>query len=251
MMQSVFELRYQVYCLERGFLKASDYPEGIEKDDFDSTSDHFCEFDDYDRVAGYARLVRHNSDLLFPFQQHCDTLLDDVTLPPPEYSAEVSRLIIRSDHRRQRTARGALVAMASDEARPACERASRAAASPLTLPKLYRQMVVFSLNKGIKYWYAAMERTLARSLLLMNYPFKQITAQVDYYGPVATYMLDMHELQRRLSNRNPSHLEWLTNAEAEATIGTMPPQISPSITPRQLPFVSGQLPQHAFALHVD
>ena len=33
-----YRLRYQVYCLERKFLPAEDYPAGLELDEFDSHS---------------------------------------------------------------------------------------------------------------------------------------------------------------------------------------------------------------------
>jgi N-acyl amino acid synthase of PEP-CTERM/exosortase system len=235
-MQSVFELRYQVYCLERGYLPGADYPGGMETDAFDPGSAHFCEFDDCGDIAGYVRLVRDTGDTRFPFQQHCSDLLDGVSLPPATISAEVSRLIIRSDFRRQRVAsvaEGASVVRPTIDHRPRRPE-RRHPCSPLILPQLYRQMVVYSLATGIRYWYAAMERPLARSLLHMNYPFRQITPEVDYYGPVATYMLDMDELKHRLALRNPDHLAWLTNADALAVPGTMPPQVStPAV--RELP----------------
>jgi N-acyl amino acid synthase of PEP-CTERM/exosortase system len=223
-MQTVFELRYQVYCLERGYLPASEYPGQAESDQFDHHSDHFCEFDDIGTVVGYARLVRADGRGMFPFEYRCDEFLDGLTLPDKEKSAEVSRLIIRGDHRRHR----APVRGDSTSCRPSYYRKS---VKPNILPSLYRQMVIFSMASGIRYWYAAMERPLARSLLLMNYPFRQVTPLVDYYGPVATYMLDMHELHDRLAARNPRHLAWLTTADADAVPGTMPPQMAPPKCP--------------------
>ena|SRR5690348_7881500 len=40
LLDEVFRLRYQVYCLERSFENASDYPDGRERDDDDSRSAH-------------------------------------------------------------------------------------------------------------------------------------------------------------------------------------------------------------------
>ena len=41
LLDHVFRLRFQVYCLERGFEKATDYPDGRERDDDDRRSSHF------------------------------------------------------------------------------------------------------------------------------------------------------------------------------------------------------------------
>jgi hypothetical protein len=48
---------------------------------------------------------------------------------------------------------------------------------------------------------------------------------VNYYGPVATYLLDMEALQEQLRARNPDHLAWLTTRDALAVDGSMPPRI--------------------------
>lgn len=222
-MYSVFELRYRVYCLERGYLSASDYPDGLERDVFDDHSDHFCEFDELGSVVGYARLVKSDKQGMFPFQHKCGQLLDGVSLPPADESVEVSRLIVRQDFRRVRKG------SRSSGERDAFTVDSEDRRDPRTrfiLPNLYRQMVVHSLSVGRRYWFAAMERPLARSLLHMGYPFKRITAAVDYYGPVSTYMLDMEELQERLETHNPGHLAWLTTPDVEALAGTMPPIVA-------------------------
>lgn len=223
-MQGVFELRYQVYCVEREFLPAADYPDGVETDEFDPSSTHFCEFDVCGDVAGYARLVRPGQNQKFPFQQHCTELLDDVALPDPSASAEVSRLILRDTHRRPRASSRVSTMGNNADAHTSSGRASR---SSTILPKLYRQMVNYSLATGIRYWYAAMERPLARSLVHMNYPFRQVTPQVDYYGPVATYVLDMNELRDHLVCRNPGHMAWLFDSGSDAMPGTFPPVVAP------------------------
>jgi N-acyl amino acid synthase of PEP-CTERM/exosortase system len=249
-MYSVFELRYQVYCLERGYLPASDYPDGMEQDNFDRHSDHFCEFDELGSVVGYARLVKPDEKGFFPFQYHCDQLLDGVMLPPREESVEVSRLIVRCDYRRARADSEIVVEGVTSTHRNASGRDSQ---SRLILPRLYRQMVVHSLTVGRRYWFAAMERVLARSLLQMGYPFKQITPNVDYYGPVSTYMLDMEELQDRLAVRNPAHLAWLTTPDAEAIVGSMPPLIDQSIPSRsRVPAIApSRLRKHSPTLPVE
>lgn len=86
--------------------------------------------------------------------------------------------------------------------------------SPQILLSLYRQMYAFSLNNGIRYWYAAMERPLARALTRMNFGFRQIGPPTDYYGPVALYLADLRELETLLGERDPALLAWMRRPEA-------------------------------------
>jgi N-acyl amino acid synthase of PEP-CTERM/exosortase system len=84
--------------------------------------------------------------------------------------------------------------------------------SPQILLCLYRQMYAFSLGNGIRYWYAAMERSLVRVLTRMSFSFRQIGPQTDYYGPVAPYLADLRELEVRLGQSNPALLAWMQSA---------------------------------------
>ena len=40
LLEASYKLRYRVYCLERRFLKAADYPDQLEYDEFDRSSIH-------------------------------------------------------------------------------------------------------------------------------------------------------------------------------------------------------------------
>lgn len=74
---------------------------------------------------------------------------------------------------------------------------------------MYRQMYVYSVNNNIRYWYAAMERSLARVLSRMNFGFQQIGPFTDYYGPVALYVADLRVLEYQVSQRDPALLAWM------------------------------------------
>jgi N-acyl amino acid synthase of PEP-CTERM/exosortase system len=73
-------------------------------------------------------------------------------------------------------------------------------------------MYAHSLRNGIRYWYAAMERSLARALVRMNFGFRQIGPATNYYGPVAPYVADLREFERRLGECNPALLAWMQHA---------------------------------------
>ena len=216
LMQRAFELRYQVYCEECHFLPASDYPQRRESDDFDTHSAHFCAFNLRDELVGYVRLVRSNDRGGFPFQQHSGELLPGMALAPAPASAEISRLMLRQDYRRRRT--DLLSGPAAEEENGEVQR-ERRDHSPQILLSLYRSMYAFSLGDGIRYWYAAMERPLARILTRMSFPFRQLGPQTDYYGPVAAYLMDLRELELSLDQKNPSLMAWLRRPPDDAAAG--------------------------------
>ncbi|MDP2263615.1 MAG: PEP-CTERM/exosortase system-associated acyltransferase [Hydrogenophaga sp.] len=202
LMRSLYQFRYEVYCNECGFLDGQDYPEQIETDEHDMSSSHFASFNPSAELAGYVRLVRPDAIQTFPFQNHCVTLLNGVELPPAAKSAEISRLMVRQDYRRRQPTRTELM----DD-------------SPQILLSLYRQMYEYSLANGIRYWYAAMERSLARALTRMSFSFRQIGPATDYYGPVAPYVADLRELEARLAEFNPALLSWMRSSIAEPVHG--------------------------------
>lgn len=211
MMENIYALRYQVYCLECGFLDAEDYPERRETDEFDDISAHFGAYNLRSELIGYVRLVPPDHLGKFPFEQHCDKLHDDALLPPPGECAEISRLMVRGDYRRRRG--DSLVGINMSDSSPPFG-VERRTESPQVVLSLYRQMYQYSIAHGIRYWYAAMERSLARSLSRMNFSFQQIGVETDYYGPVAPYLADLRELERRVAQTRPELLEWLRRPES-------------------------------------
>lgn len=206
-------LRYEVYCEECGFLDKGDYPQGLEADDYDDHSAHFAALNLRAELAGYVRLVRPDPIQTFPFQTHCVEVLDGVALPPAEQSGEISRLMVRQDYRRRV---GDLPPSgAPGEAAVAAQvENDRRSGSPQILLSLYREMYAYSLDNNIRYWYAAMERSLARALVRMGFNFQQIGPTTDYYGPVAPYVADLRMLEAKLAQNNPALLAWMRNSNA-------------------------------------
>src|SRR5439155_21392497 len=75
LLEQSYQLRYQVYCLEREFLPASAYPDGLEIDEFDAHSVRIGVFNSEDEILGTARLVEPSPGGL-PLFQHC-TIFED------------------------------------------------------------------------------------------------------------------------------------------------------------------------------
>ena len=214
-LQSAYALRYQVYCIECSFLSPDDYPDGVESDEYDDGAAHFYAFDSDDELVGYVRLVRPGADGLFPIQQRCALSVDGTGLPDASHAAEISRLMVRGDYRRRRGDRLSGVTAKQNNAVFAGDRRCEA---PQILLGLYRQMYAYSREHGIRHWYAAMERPLARSLLRLDFAFRPIGPQTDYYGPVAPYVADLRELEAQVGERHPHLLSWLQEPERRADL---------------------------------
>ncbi|MBC7620114.1 MAG: PEP-CTERM/exosortase system-associated acyltransferase [Candidatus Saccharibacteria bacterium] len=212
-LKRALELRYQVYCMECSFLCPDDYPDGTETDEHDDAAQHFYAYDLVGELVGYVRLIRPNDEQRFPFQNHCVTFTDGAKLPAPGCAAEVSRLMLRSDYRRL-PARGLAVEASG---RPHTRRSGgKRDEAAQVLMSLYRQVYLYSRANGIDYWYAAMERPLARSLLRMNISFKEIGPLTDYYGPVVPYLTDLQALESQVAVSQPGLLAWLQNPQPGA-----------------------------------
>ncbi|MDO9072980.1 MAG: GNAT family N-acyltransferase, partial [Rubrivivax sp.] len=218
-------LRYQVYCEEFEYLPAGDYPAGLECDEDDSRAAHFHLFDrrtldaseptvtGWDgsargALAGYVRLVRPDAHDLLPVQRRCQLTLDDGARPTPSLSAEVSRLITAPEFRRNGRNRSS--------GRQASGQTSDTQLLPTEiLLHLFRQMLSYSRSNGIRYWFAAMERPLARSLSQMGFPFKAAGPEGEFFGRVTPYVADLNDLQHRVATSQPGLAPWLLAPEVE------------------------------------
>ena len=206
LMSGILGLRFDVYCQEFGFLPASAYPDSRETDEHDSTAAHFCALDRRHALAGYVRLVPADSGGRFPFQQHCPDLFNGTVLPKATEAGEISRLMVCQRYRRRRGDTIAGVTL-STQATPKMERRND---SPQITLSMFRQMYLHSVHSGIQYWYAAMERSLARALARLGFTFVAIGPATDYYGPVAPYVADLRELEGAVGRVNPALLRWLS-----------------------------------------
>jgi N-acyl amino acid synthase of PEP-CTERM/exosortase system len=207
-LERAYRLRFDVYCVDCAYLDATDYPTPRETDLYDDQSTHFFAYNLGDELVGYVRLVHHVSQRPFPWQLYCRDLLAGVALPEGDQCAEVSRLMVRRDYRRRATDLVTGIDTAADEI-SAVEGGERRRRSPQIMLSLYRQMYQHSRPAGIRYWFAAMERPLARALQGMGFTFQRIGAEVDYFGPVAPYLADIDQLEAALAAKNPSLLAWM------------------------------------------
>jgi N-acyl amino acid synthase of PEP-CTERM/exosortase system len=216
MLEEIYRLRYEVYCVERQFLSADDFPDELEYDEYDTCSAQIAAYNLDNLIVGSVRLVQPPLSQRFPFEEHC-SVFEHHKFPSREETGEISRLVVRKSYRRRRG--DSLQGISKDfmdkgnaaSIQPHPGGKKRSGDSPLLLLGLYREMYRYSRQTGIRFWYAAMERSLARALGKMGFRFVPIGPQTDYYGPVTPFLLDLHEVDATLRSENKFLAAWFND----------------------------------------
>ena len=190
-----YRLRYQVYCLEREFLHAGDYPDERERDEFDGDSVHVGAVDPLGELAGTARVIKPNRRGL-PMFRYCTLFPHVRTFEDPGHVAvEVSRVSI-SRHYASR-GDGAPAGVESTDAAGAAARAfqrRRRRTEPfLTLMKAVVQGAKLA---NATHLIGATDAALHRWLVHYGFPYRVSGPGVDYYGLVAPCIMSLIELDQ-------------------------------------------------------
>jgi Acetyltransferase (GNAT) domain len=95
-MDGIERLRYEVYCLECGFLDPADYLDRREQDEYDGYSVHLAGFNSEGDVIASLRLVR-DSPLGFPLEAHSKELHPEFQDLPRDGRLRSRALLLPSD----------------------------------------------------------------------------------------------------------------------------------------------------------
>lgn len=200
LLEQSHRMRYQVYCLERRFLRAEDYPNQMEFDEFDRDSIHVGVLDRVSELVGTARIVKPNSAGL-PVFRHCTLFPDEATLDKAGNKVvEISRVCIsqRFTRRRADVFSGLLEPAESEHAFPVRERRVEQGDVFATLAKsLYHA----TKRLGATHWIVAIEKSLRRRVGRYGLPFELAGPEVDYYGLVAPYIMSLADLDQVIHGR--------------------------------------------------
>jgi len=194
MIQRSLRVRYQVYCIEKGYEDPASFPEEMESDPFDLHSVHsVVRHRNSGRIVGTVRLVLADpSDpmSLFPMEQYCGSALDknriNPFLLPRNELGEISRFAVSKELSRGLNEKGAVSAET-----PMHESGSVSHTEPLIeVRRLFPQVVLalfnaivrMSAENGITHWYAAMESSLSRLLTRFGIHFAAVGSAVDFHG---------------------------------------------------------------------
>jgi N-acyl amino acid synthase of PEP-CTERM/exosortase system len=211
-------MRYQAYCLEQRFLRAEDYPNQLEYDEFDRDSVHVGVLDADSTLAGTARIVKPNS-MGFPIFHHCTLYEHEAVLADVGSTmVEVSRVCISRRYNRRRADQFFDIpegAKPGAHASPAIERRQERDDVFGTLVK-----AAYHATKrlGATHWIVAIEKPLRRRIAQYGLPFWLAGPDADYFGRVAPYIMSIAELDRVIDGRQFSSLDSLPDGLEPATV---------------------------------
>ncbi len=196
-------LRFQVYCVERGFISESAYPDGKELDEYDEDSVHFGIYIDAS-LAGYARLVLNKGHGL-PIFKYAPFVKDKVKKFPPDSIGEISRLVISKTFRRRQNDGAYYDPLPYlDKARAPFRRIR-----PMVFG-IYRDIYTYCKRNNINRWLVLMEPSLWRLLSMTNINFERIGGEVECMGIVNPYMLNLSDAEKEMALYHPHYYDYFT-----------------------------------------
>ena len=207
-LEDLYRLRYQVYCLERGFLSPDEHPSQRETDEFDAHSIHVVARDRHGRAIGTARLVR-DSALGLPMERHFQ-IGEAIAGVDRAYVAEVSRFMVSKELR----GLGADAPAAGAEG-PDAQHSLRRWHMDISLA-LIKSLYWEGRPQGITHICASIERSLWRMLRSGGFVLRQIGPPGDYYGLCIPCLAGAKELEEIIMRLHPEMLDvvWWPQAQS-------------------------------------
>lgn len=200
-LNEVYRLRYKVYCDEWKFERAEDYPEKIERDEFDAHSVHFVAIRKDDRkLVGTIRLIIH-SKLGFPIEKHCH-INEDIIKSDKAHWGEISRLAVSKEFRKRAGDDSIYkneVPIPDNVNSPFYEK--RINKDQIVLG-LYRCIYRESLEIGLSHFYATMAKGLFLLLKRISINFIQVGPKIEYHGVRTPYIINIKKMMEELSQNN-------------------------------------------------
>lgn len=178
LVDQAFRLRFQVYCVERGFENAADYPDGRERDCDDDRSLHSLLIDRATGSAiGTVRLILPSGGDELPVFGVLGTRERSATVLPKETTAEVSRFAVAKSFRRQIEHGWHLHSGCTGIAGRA-----RADVVQLLTYGLVRAVITMTACSGITHIVGMMEPALLRLLARLGIVFHPLGKMVNHHG---------------------------------------------------------------------
>ncbi len=196
--EQAYRLRYEVYCLDRGFEDDQAFPDGLESDRWDATSWHFLCRDHAGDPVGTVRLIPAATNVL-PLELRCRITCGEFRLRRP-FAAEISRLAIARDyHWEDETRRGG----------PHADLEESWKRLPIPLLGLIRAIYHKGMSEGITEVLAVMDRRLHALLRRNGVRFRPIGPEIDCHGLRTPYALSIDELEQGCYRYRPDVYRFL------------------------------------------
>lgn len=187
-MAELFRLRYQVYCIERGFESPEDHPNGLEIDEYDQYSSHFCAVDiGTGQIIGTVRIV-HDSPIGLPIERYCELDAETKFSGNPQRVGEISRLAISKDFNRRKKDKAIHAAADVDLIEANRLHKDRRALEGLIVAGLHQCVYQESPELGLTHWYAAMSSGVFCLVRRWGIVWNKVGEQVEYHGLRGPYL---------------------------------------------------------------
>jgi N-acyl amino acid synthase of PEP-CTERM/exosortase system len=217
LLEQVYKLRYQVYCLETGFENSEDFPDGQEKDEFDDRSEHYLiqhlETKDY---AATTRLIlpdNENPNRPFPLERHSRIDRPDILQPIARRRlAEVSRFCVSKDFKRRLGEVGTIAGFSGDHDQDHYFfKEEERRTFPLITLALIACLVRITVQHETTHWYSTMEPTLIRFLKHLGIHFTPIGPPTEYHGKRIPCIIEVQSLLDGVKAKNSQGWNLLTD----------------------------------------
>ena len=220
-----FRLRYQVYCLDRGYESPANCPAGLEQDSYDRYALHSLLWHrDSAAVLGTVRLVLPPAGPSWaaglPLASYAPAeAIAAVGRLPGGATAEVSRFAVTRSAREilksTRDFPGSRSAHVEDETFPAEK------LLPYMSLGLIRGLVRLSLMNGVTHWCLAAEPSLLRRLRSYGLHFENAGPLVDHRGLRQVCFANLSDLLKRAADERPEF--WTILTEGGRLSSPLPP----------------------------
>jgi N-acyl amino acid synthase of PEP-CTERM/exosortase system len=213
--ETVYRLRYQVFCLETGFEQAEQFPDGLEKDEYDTRSKHYLIRHRTSGVyAATTRLILPDPDDIqqpFPIERHCrfdrSELRDTI---PRNRLAEVSRFCVSKSFKRRPGEPGTIAGICPHRRHHHLVNDDERRAWPHITLALITCLNTISAHHGITHWYGLIEPSLFRLLTFLGIDFTAIGPLTEYRGKRRPCIMRVPEYLERVKKKNIQVWEMLT-----------------------------------------
>jgi N-acyl amino acid synthase of PEP-CTERM/exosortase system len=217
LLEESYRLRYQVYCLERRFLRAEDYPNKLEVDEFDRHSIHVGAVDMQGKLAGTARVVKV-TDAGLPLLRHCTIYPAEAELfETSRRVVEVSRMAVSRHYSRRRDDGFYGVPEQSGPVLAQRDRGrQRRHGGGLVFLTVLKAAYQAAKRMETAHCLVGIEKSLHRIVVQYGFPCRMIGPESHYFGEVAPYAMDLKDFDNViLSRRFPVLDEFIVGLEPE------------------------------------
>lgn len=215
----VFEVRYQVYCIDRPFEDPNCFADKREHDTYDPRSTHALirHTQTGDNVAAVRLVMAGNTpdQLDFPMEGPCVHRMDQSAQEAfsgacREQIAEISRMAVSREFRRRLNEEKSVSGISESAYYSDCENGRRA--MPYISLGLFAAILQMSVKHGITHWMAVMEPAQLRLLKRFGVEFDHVGPVLEYHGRRRPAFTESASLIDRLRIRRPDVWSLVTEA---------------------------------------